>query len=102
MKRRVRCASVTLAVGIGQNPALWLRIAVGLLFPIALCTMAWQSSRMRGMMSATGLLYLATGGHPRRRGPRLCPALYDGDSGLRGPRCPSHSPPLRVLGPVTG
>ena len=57
----VREAPRALAVGVGQNPALWLRVGVGLLFPIALCWMAWQSSRMRGMMSATGLLYLATG-----------------------------------------
>ena len=57
----VREAPQALTVGIGQNPALWLRVGVGLLFPIALCSMAWRSSRMRGMMSATGLLYLATG-----------------------------------------
>jgi hypothetical protein len=57
----VREAPRALAVGIAQNPAFWLRVGVGLLFPLALCAMAWQSSRMRGMMSATGLLYLATG-----------------------------------------
>lgn len=44
-----------------QNPAFWLRIGVGLLFPILLAVMAWRSSLERGMMSATGLLYIATG-----------------------------------------
>ena len=44
-----------------QNPAFWLRIGVGLLLAGLFAFMAWQSSRMRGMMSATGLLYLATG-----------------------------------------
>jgi len=57
----VREAPQALSVGAGQNPAFWLRVGVGLRFPIALCSMAWQSSRVRGMMSATGLLYLATG-----------------------------------------
>lgn len=44
-----------------QNPALWLRLGVGLAFPIALAVMAWRSSLVRGMMSATGLLYVAMG-----------------------------------------
>lgn len=57
----VREAPEALAIGIGQNPAFWLRVGVGLVFPIVLSFMAWQSSRERGMMSATGLLYLATG-----------------------------------------
>lgn len=56
-----RQAPHALSIPIAQNPALWLRISVGLLFPILLCFMAWQSSRMRAMMSATGLLYIATG-----------------------------------------
>lgn len=46
---------------LAQNPAFWLRIGVGLLFPIALALMAWRSSVVRGMMSATGLLYVAMG-----------------------------------------
>jgi hypothetical protein len=45
----------------GQNPAIWLRAGVGLALPIAFCYMAWRCSRAREMMSATGLLYLATG-----------------------------------------
>lgn len=52
---------VAAAVPLGQNPALWLRIGVGLGLAGLLTFMAWQSSRARGMMSATGLLYLATG-----------------------------------------
>ena len=31
------------------------------LFPLALAYMAWQSSLVRAMMSATGLLYIAVG-----------------------------------------
>ncbi len=44
-----------------QNPALWLRLGVGLAFPIALALLAWRASVVRGMMAATGLLYLALG-----------------------------------------
>jgi hypothetical protein len=50
-----------LGIGLGQNPAFWLRVGVGLVLAALLTYMAWQSSRARGMMSATGLLYLATG-----------------------------------------
>ncbi len=50
-----------LAVDLPENPAFWLRIGVGLLFPAALAYMAYQSSRERAMMSATGLLYIAVG-----------------------------------------
>jgi hypothetical protein len=57
----VRQAPASLSVATAQNPAIWLRIGVGLLLPAVLGFMAWQASRMRGMMSATGLLYLATG-----------------------------------------
>jgi hypothetical protein len=49
------------ALPAGQNPAVWLRAGVGLVLPIVLCFMAWRCSRAREMMSATGLLYLATG-----------------------------------------
>ncbi len=43
------------------NPALWLRVAVGLLFPGLLAWLAWRAASIRGMMSATGLLYIALG-----------------------------------------
>ena len=48
-------------LSIGENPALWLRMLVGLLFPVVLAYMAWRSSGERAMMSATGLLYIAMG-----------------------------------------
>ena len=50
-----------LSGGLAANPAFWLRVGVGLLFPIALAYMAWRSSLERAMMSATGLLYIAVG-----------------------------------------
>jgi hypothetical protein len=37
---------------------VWLRLLVGLLFPLVLSWMAWQTARTRSMESATGLLYL--------------------------------------------
>jgi hypothetical protein len=57
----VRQQPATMTIAIAQNPAVWLRVGVGLLLPAVLGFLAWQASRMRGMMSATGLLYLATG-----------------------------------------
>jgi len=50
-----------LAVDLLSNPAFWLRVGIGLLFPIALAFMAFKSSQERAMMSATGLLYIAVG-----------------------------------------
>jgi hypothetical protein len=50
-----------LAISLPQNPAFWLRIGIGLVFPIALAYMAYSSSKERAMMSATGLLYIAVG-----------------------------------------
>ncbi len=46
---------------IGQNPAFWLRVVIGLVFPIVLTYMSWRTAKEGGMMSATGLLYIATG-----------------------------------------
>lgn len=48
-------------VGLAQNPAFWLRVVVGLVFPIGVTWLAWRAARIRGMMSATGLLYIALG-----------------------------------------
>ncbi|MCY3887929.1 MAG: hypothetical protein OXG19_09575 [Chloroflexi bacterium] len=48
-------------VAIEANRAFWLRVGVGLAFTLVLGWMAWSSSRIRSMMSATGLLYLVTG-----------------------------------------
>jgi hypothetical protein len=54
------------STALGQNPAFWLRIAIGLLFPAALGYMSYVSSKgypanENAMMSATGLLYIAVG-----------------------------------------
>jgi hypothetical protein len=50
-----------LGVSLGANPAFWLRVAVGLAFPMFLAWLAWKAATIRGMMSATGLLYIALG-----------------------------------------
>lgn len=50
-----------LAISLAENPGFWLRVSIGLLFPIALAYMAYTSSKERSMMSATGLLYIAVG-----------------------------------------
>ncbi len=54
-------STALLAGGLSSNPAFWLRVGVGLLFPLALAYMAWRSTLERAMMSATGLLYIAVG-----------------------------------------
>jgi hypothetical protein len=51
---------------LGANPAFWLRVGIGLLFPAALAWMSHASSKgypqnEMAMMSATGLLYIAVG-----------------------------------------
>jgi hypothetical protein len=51
---------------LGTNPAFWLRVAIGLVFPAALAYMSHVSSKGypqndMAMMSATGLLYIAVG-----------------------------------------
>ncbi len=43
----------------GSNAALvWLRLVVGILFPLALAVMAYKTALTRSMESATGLLYI--------------------------------------------
>ena len=37
---------------------VWLRLVVGILFPLALVWMAWRTALTRSMESATGLLYI--------------------------------------------
>lgn len=59
--REVPESQGSLGVGLAGNPAFWLRVGVGLVFPVVLTYMAWQSSIVRAMMSATGLLYIALG-----------------------------------------
>jgi hypothetical protein len=48
-------------VGIFANPALYLRIGVGLVFPIILGVLSYKTTQMKAMQSATGLLYIAMG-----------------------------------------
>lgn len=50
-----------LGLDLVANPAFWLRVGVGLLFPIAVTWLAFKAAQIRGMMSATGLLYIALG-----------------------------------------
>ena len=45
---------------LAGDVTFWLRIVVGLIMPAAFGWMAWSSSRIRSMMAATGLMYLAT------------------------------------------
>lgn len=59
--REVPESAAVLAGSLSSNPAFWLRIGVGLVFPLALAYMAWRSSSESSMMSATGLLYIAVG-----------------------------------------
>ena len=44
---------------IGANPFFWMRVGGGLAFPAVLSYMAFDSSGVRAMQSATGLLYIA-------------------------------------------
>ena len=53
--------SLLLCVALVANPAFWLRVGVGVLFPFALAVLSWRAANIRGMMTATGLLYIATG-----------------------------------------
>lgn len=50
-----------LGLSIAENMFFWLRLGGGLIFPMLLAFLAWQSSTMRATQSATGLLYLAVG-----------------------------------------
>jgi hypothetical protein len=44
----------------GSALFVWLRLLVGLLFPLAISWMAYRTATSRSMESATGLLYIAT------------------------------------------
>jgi hypothetical protein len=59
--REVPISQSTFGVALGENPAFWFRVGVGLVFPIALAWLAWRAAAIHGMMSATGLLYIAVG-----------------------------------------
>jgi hypothetical protein len=59
--REVPLTDIGIGVGLAANPAFWLRVLVGLVFPLGLALLAYKAASIRGMMSATGLLYIATG-----------------------------------------
>jgi hypothetical protein len=48
------------ALATGAALFVWLRLGIGLLFPLAVSWMAVRTARTRSMESATGLLYLDT------------------------------------------
>ena len=48
------------ALGGGSALFVWLRLLVGLLFPLAVSWMAFRTASSRSMESATGLLYIDT------------------------------------------
>ena len=48
-------------VELFANPVLYLRVGVGLVFPIILAVMSLKTTKMRAMQSATGLLYICMG-----------------------------------------
>jgi len=48
-------------VALAANPALYLRIGVGIIFPLILAALALATTRSRSMQSATGLLYICMG-----------------------------------------
>jgi hypothetical protein len=59
-------AAALIALGAGVAPLsqfwpFWLRVGVGIGFPLLLCVPTWRTARVRSMMSATGLLYIALG-----------------------------------------
>ena len=59
--REVPLSQAAFGVELGENPAFWFRVGVGLVFPLVLTWLAWRAATIRGMMSATGLLYIAVG-----------------------------------------
>jgi hypothetical protein len=59
--REVPLTEAAIGVDLAANPAFWLRVLVGLAFPLVLALLAYKAASIRGMMSATGLLYIATG-----------------------------------------
>jgi len=59
--REAPTPSTRVDVGLLDNPAFWLRVGVGLVFPVILGALSLQTARIRAMQSATGLLYIAMG-----------------------------------------
>jgi hypothetical protein len=57
--RETPTPSNDIGVGLFANPALYLRIGVGLVFPVILAILSLRTVMLRAMQSATGLLYIA-------------------------------------------
>jgi hypothetical protein len=49
------------SVSLAANPAFWLRLGVGIAFPIILAVMSLKTTQLKAMQSATGLLYICMG-----------------------------------------
>lgn len=47
--------------GLAANPALYLRLGVGIGFPVVLAVLSLRTTMIRAMQSATGLLYICMG-----------------------------------------
>jgi hypothetical protein len=58
---RIEPATSASDVALSANPVFWMRLGPGLIFSFVLVYMAWRSSKIHAMQSATGLLYLAMG-----------------------------------------
>lgn len=48
-------------VSLALNPALYLRLGVGIVFPIILAILSLKTTYLKAMQSATGLLYICMG-----------------------------------------
>ncbi len=59
--RIVPAPSNPVDVSIFANPALYLRIGVGIIFPIVLAVLSLKTTQIKAMQSATGLLYICMG-----------------------------------------
>jgi len=59
--RIVPAPSNPVDVSIFANPALYLRIGVGIVFPIVLAVLSLKTTQIKAMQSATGLLYICMG-----------------------------------------
>ena len=58
---RIEPTSSASDIALSANPVFWMRLGPGLIFSFVLVYMAWRSSKIHAMQSATGLLYLAMG-----------------------------------------
>lgn len=59
--RSVPTPSNPVNVSLFANPMLYLRLAVGIVFPVVLAVLSLRTAQIRAMQSATGLLYICMG-----------------------------------------